>query len=40
MAWQEGVHQIIMLTNTIEDGKVGQGQYHGNWAIYRISFLK
>nr|XP_022318789.1 uncharacterized protein LOC111121708 isoform X2 [Crassostrea virginica] len=22
MAWQEGVHQIIMLTNTIEDGKI------------------
>lgn len=30
MVWQENVHQIIMLTNIIEDGKVGQGRLYGN----------
>lgn len=30
MVWQENVHQIIMLTNIIEDGKVGQCRYYDN----------
>lgn len=30
MVWQENVHQIIMLTNIIEDGKVSQGCLYDN----------
>lgn len=30
MVWQENVHQIIMLTNIIEDGKVGHGRHYDN----------